>query len=179
MFKADDLTSSNNYKDITKQWEDLAKTNFDKKASVNIAKVGDTFDYNGISYNVDDKNVVIKPNKEEMKFAEWMANKFNNNIDILPRVNKPKGIQTSDFLFRGEYWDLKTVTGKSGQTISRTVIKKKEQSINFIFDFGKSNLTWDEINKQIASTYNHRNAKSLNKLLIKKGDEYLVVKKMK
>lgn len=27
------------------------------------------------------------------------------------RINKPDGIMTADYLFRNEYWDLKSITG--------------------------------------------------------------------
>lgn len=28
---------------------------------------------------------------------------------MIPRVNKPDGIKTADYLFRNEYWDLKEI----------------------------------------------------------------------
>ncbi len=34
---------------------------------------------------------------------------------MLPRVNYPEGIKTADYLFRGEYWDLKEIYG-NGKT---------------------------------------------------------------
>ena len=44
---------------------------------------------------------------------------------MLPRINKPDGIQTADYLFRGEYWDLKKITGKGKNTLDSAINKKK------------------------------------------------------
>ena len=44
---------------------------------------------------------------------------------MLPRINDLEGIQAANYLFRGEYWDLKEITRKGKHTLDSIIKKKK------------------------------------------------------
>ncbi len=61
---------------------------------------------------------------------------------MLPRINFPEKIETPDYLWNNEYWDLKVIISNSKNTIDSSIKKKKNQACNFILDISycKMNL---------------------------------------
>lgn len=108
-----------NFIDVTSEWIKNAKPN------THIVKDRKYFEHNGIKYKVDNKNIVLDYSDKEKEVAIWLENTFGGEIYMLPRINKPDGIQTADYLFRGEYWDLKKITGKGKNTLDSAINKKK------------------------------------------------------
>lgn len=51
---------------------------------------------------------------------------------MLPRINNPKGIQTADYLWNGEYWDLKEINGNGKNILFHAVENHEKQAKNFI-----------------------------------------------
>ena len=49
--------------------------------------------------------------EKEYEIAVWLSKTFNENVYINPRVNCPEEIKTSDYIFKSERWDLKTIIG--------------------------------------------------------------------
>ena len=159
------------YTDITKEWLETATPNSHKVEDRQY------FEYEGNRYNVDGKNVVLDYSLKEKEIAEWLENTFGGEIYMLPRINNPEGIQTADYLFRGEYWDLKEINGKSKQVLYHAIYKKKTQSNNFIFDMGSSELNISELQKQIYKLYNREDTKFLKKIILKKENDIFVYKR--
>lgn len=85
-------------------------------------------------YFADGKRVVLDYSDKEKEIAKWLGKTFGGKIYMLPRINEPEGIQTADYLFKGEYWDLKSISGRSNQVLYHSIYKKKTQSNNFICD---------------------------------------------
>lgn len=90
------------YSDVTTNWIEKAKPNSHKVLDRHY------FEYKNVRYVVDNKNVVLDYSNEEKRIARWLENTFGGELYMLPRINSPKGIKTADYLFRNEYWDLKT-----------------------------------------------------------------------
>mgnify|MGYP004538364855 CR=1 FL=1 len=164
-------SENNNYIDITSEWLETATPNS------HIVEDRQYFEYKGNRYNVDGKNVVLDYSSQEKNIAEWLENTFGGGIYMLPRINNPEGIQTADYLFRGEYWDLKSISGKSKQVIYHSIYKKKTQSNNFIFDVVSSELDINELQKQIYKLYNRKDTKFLQKIILKKENDIFVYKR--
>lgn len=104
------MKNSKNSRNITKS--------FIRKSTPNSHEVKDAKYYEdakGNKYYVDGKNVVIDYSVSEKNVANWLKETFGGEIYMLPRINIPEGIQTADYLFRGEKWDLKEIksTGKN------------------------------------------------------------------
>ena len=104
-----------NYIDITKNFAKNNKSNSHKILDKNYFK-----DSKGFKYKVDGKNVVLDYSKKEKDIAIWLEKTVGGKIYMLPRINKPDGIMTADYLFRNEYWDLKSITGCGKRIIEDT-----------------------------------------------------------
>lgn len=163
-----------NFKDITQEWLDNATPNSHivKDAEYFTAK-------DGTKYYVDGKNVVLDYSDNEKEVAEWLENTFGGEIYMVPRVNKPDGIKTADYLFRDEYWDLKSIEGNSNSTLDSAIKKKKSQAKNFVFDVSNSEISRESIKKQINNIYKNKNRQWVDKILVKRNNDLIVIKKRK
>lgn len=169
----DTILYGENYTDVTSEWIKNAKPN------THIVKDRKYFEHNGIKYKVDNKNIVLDYSDKEKEVAIWLENTFGGEIYMLPRINKPDGIQTADYLFRGEYWDLKKITGKGKNTLDSAINKKKSQSNNFIFDISNSEITLEAIDKQLSSIYENKYRKWIDKIIVKQNNNVIVINKRK
>ena len=168
------MKNSKNSRNITKS--------FIRKSTPNSHEVKDAKYYEdakGNKYYVDGKNVVIDYSVSEKNVANWLKETFGGEIYMLPRINKPDGIQTADYLFRGEYWDLKKITGKGKNTLDSAINKKKSQSNNFIFDISNSEITLEAIDKQLSSIYENKYRKWIDKIIVKQSNNVIVINKRK
>ena len=152
----------NNYLDITKEWINNAKPNSHK------VKNRHYFEYEKIKYRVDNKNVVLDYSDKEKEVAIWLENTFGGEIYMLPRINIPNGIITADYLFRREYWDLKTINGSGKRVIEDSIKKKKRQAENFIFDITNSEIEKDNLFNQLKKIYSSESTKWVSKVIVKK-----------
>lgn len=155
------------YIDVTDKWLKYAKPNSHKVKELNY------FLYKGIRYYVDGKNVVLDYSKGELEIAEWLENTFGGEIFMLPRINIPKGIKTADYLWNGEYWDLKTpsIKGNVNTSLERFIKRKnvKEQSLNFIINYKDFSLFI------VLKTLNQPSRRWLNKIIIIYNNEVLKI----
>ncbi len=133
-----------------------------KKGEVNIS---DSVFVNGNRYVVDGKSVVQDHNEAEIKIANMIAEKTGKNVSLLPRVNFPLGIKTADYEIDNEFWDLKTINGKTKNTLCNAIKNKKDQSNNFIFELTNAGLKPEEAIGNIEN-------------VIYKYDRYSFVKKV-
>ena len=161
------------YTDITKEWLETATPNSHKVEDRQY------FEYEGNRYNVDGKNVVLDYSLKEKEIAEWLENTLGGEIYMLPRINNPEGIQTADYLFRGEYLDLKEINGNGKNVFFHAVEKHEKQSHNFIFDVSNSTITDLEIKDRINSLYKLPKLKWLDKIIIKRDKEIIKITKKK
>lgn len=159
------------FEDITVEWLDKANPNSHKVLNRNY------FEQNNIKYKVDGKNVVLDYSKNEKEIAGWLEKTFGGEIYMLPRVNNPKNIETPDYLFRKEYWDLKEITGNGKHTLDSAIKKKKNQSQNFIFDIGSSEMNIMEAEKQINKIMSSKDRQWVKKIIVKNNEIVKVYKK--
>lgn len=82
------------YKDITDQYI--------SKKKYQIKKQKYFIDDNGTKYNVDGKHVIFKPTKREIEVAELIGQAIGGKVNIIPRINKPIGIKTPDYIVNNE-----------------------------------------------------------------------------
>lgn len=158
-----------NYIDVTSEWIIKAKPN------THIVKDRKYFEHNGIKYKVDNKNIVLDYSNNEKEVAIWLENTFGGEIYMLPRINKPDGIQTADYLFRGEYWDLKTINGSGKRVLEDSIKKKKRQAKNFIFDITNSKIEKYNLFEQLKKLYNSKATDWIDKIIIKKDENASII----
>ena len=128
---------------------------------------------NDNKYFVDGRKVVLNSSKIEIALASWLSTVLNVRVEILPKINLPKGIQTSDYLIDNERWDLKRITSSRNNAIHTCIRNKKGQSSNFIFDISMSRLSVNSAKKQICGLSS--DFFWFKKAIIKKNKEYIVV----
>lgn len=158
-----------NYEDITKEWQEKAKPNS------YVVKDLKSWEYEGKSYVVDGKNVVLDYSGKEKEVANWLESNLGGELYMCPRVNSPDGISTPDYLFRGEKYDLKEITGSSVRVIDNAIKGKQNQASNFILDITKSKLSKSELLKQAKAIYNSKGRIWVNRIIMKKYDELIVI----
>lgn len=165
-------SSKINYNDVTKEWLDNATPNSHKILDAQYFEAGD-----GTKYHIDGKNVVLDYSDKEKEIAEWLESTFGGELYMIPRVNKPDGIMTADYLFKGEYWDLKSISGHGKRIIEDTIKKKKRQSNNFIFDITNSKIEKDSLFKQLKKVYNSKTTDWVDKIIVKENNDVIVIYK--
>ena len=158
-----------NYVDITKVY--ITKTNF------KLVKLAEYYEYEKQRYYPDGKNVIFDFSQKEYEIAVWLSNTFNASVIINPRINNPEGIKTSDYIFKNERWDLKTIIGNSNQVFYHAVYKNKKQSNNYIFDITNSNINIQCALKLINILYARSDVAFLDKIILIKHNQFLVLKK--
>ncbi|MDU5525708.1 MAG: hypothetical protein E6055_18885, partial [Clostridioides difficile] len=102
---------------------------------------------------IDDHHVVLDYSEHEREISDLLAIKMNVTVNMVPKVVYPQDISTPDYLIDNKRWDLKDIFGKSKNAIDNAVLSKKKQASNFIFDISKTDLTFDEIDKQVKKLY--------------------------
>ena len=88
-------------KDITKSW-----TN---NRGSTIPKVEDLKEFiiNNVNYKVSGTDVRFEYDEEEKAIATLLSKVSGKKIYMLPKINKPDGIPTADYLIDNEFYDLK------------------------------------------------------------------------
>lgn len=170
-YKKRKIKESLSYFDMTQKWLEKATPNSHKVKDKNY------FEYEDVKYEVDGKNVVLDYSKREKEIAKWLENTFGGEIYMLPRINYPKNIETPDYIFKKEYWDLKEITGNGKHTLDSALKKKKNQTQNFIFDISLSQMSIDCAQKQINLIMSSKDRQWVKKIIIKKNEIVKVYKK--
>lgn len=150
--------------DVTEKWME--------EASPNSHEVVDLSEYtlNGTTYKVDGKHVLLDYSDKEKQIAQLLKRELGGEIFMVPRVLDPPGISTPDYIFRGEAFDLKELSGTSKNLIYNVVSKKKRQAGNFILEITQCPLDESELYKQADDIYWSRHTAFVDKIIfIKDG----------
>lgn len=149
-----------------------------KKSTPNSHKIKDAEyfeDAKGNKYYVDGKNVVLDYSESKKNVANWLKETFGGEIYMLPRINIPEGIQTVDYLFRGEKWDLKEIKSTGKNVLDNRVNGLKKQANNFIFDISNTTISIKKIKNQIDKLYESPNRKWINKIMLIKNQKLICI----
>lgn len=105
----------------------------------------------------------------ELEVAKLLGQAIGGQVNIIPKVNKPFGIKTPDYIINDEKFDLKEITGGGKYTIQGNIKGKQKQSDNFIIDISKAKFDTKEAHRQIENIYNSKHYMWLNKILLIQG----------
>ena len=125
---------------------------------------------NGVKYEVDGKHVVLHPTSQERSVADVLSKKYGKNVEFVPQVLYPQGIQTPDYLIDGRRYDLKSPTGSGKNLLYGMIAKKKKQSHNFIVDVTNCSLSMEELEKQAETLYQSPRCGFLEQIIFMKDD---------
>lgn len=160
-----------NFIEVTNIW-----LNKNKRKNKNI-ELQMYYEDGGKIYYVDNKKVVMDYSKKELEVANWLKNTFNEKVIMLPKVNYPEHIQTPDYIFKGEKWDLKELKDiySKKRAIDNLIKSYEKQSHNFILDISKCKIDNDVIIKQIENIFglNKYNRKWVKKIILKKNNNLI------
>ncbi len=159
------------YKDITKE----ILHNKNKKYKVKEQQY--FIDENNNRYNVDGKNVIMKPTEKEKEVANILGKIYGGEVRIIPRINNPLNIKTPDYIINNEKFDLKEITGKGKYVIQGNIKGKEKQANNFIIDITNTELKIKEAKEQIHNIYNSKHYMWLDKIFLIKNKDILNVYK--
>lgn len=161
--------------DVTEKWI--------KGATPNSHEIVDLSEYtsNGTTYKVDGKHVLLDYSDKEKQVAQLLERELGGEISMVPRVLDPPGISTPDYMFRGEAYDLKELSGTSKNLVYNVISKKKRQANNFVLDISQCPLDEDEIYKQIDGIYWSRHTTFVDKIILIKDDQIrkILIRKIK
>lgn len=151
--------------DVTEEWI--------KGATPNSHEIVDLSEYtsNGTTYKVDGKHVLLDYSDKEKQVAQLLERELGGEISMVPRVLNPPGISTPDYMFRGEAYDLKELSGTSKNLVYNVISKKKRQAGNFVLDISKCPLDEDGIYKQVDDIYWSRHTAFVDKIILIKDDQ--------
>ena len=151
-----------------------------RDATPNSHVVQDLLAYvvNGSAYVVDGHNVVLSYSFHEKEIAELLESELGGEIFMVPRVNCPEGISTPDYLFRGEAFDLKTLSSEAGKnTIFNRIKKARRQAKNFVVDVTQAHLEETVIMEQIEKIYKMKETMFVDQVIFIKGKKVVKVVK--
>lgn len=155
------------YLDATNEWKEQATPNSHQIVDLN------TYTVNGIDYKVDGKQVVLDYAAKEKEIAALLEKELGGEIAMVPRVLNPKGVSTPDYIFRGEAFDLKELSGTSNNLIYNAISKKKRQATNFVLDISMCPLSEMEILRQVEGIYWSRHTYFVDKLILVKDNHII------
>ena len=153
------------YQDITNQYTTKKKYQL-KKQKYFISEDGNR-------YSVDGKHVLLEPTQRELEVAKLLGEAIGGKVNIIPRINKPEGIKTPDYIINGEKFDLKQITGGGKYTIQGNLKGKEKQSNNFAIDISNAKFDIKETQRQIENIYNSKHYLWLNKIVLIKDDKII------
>ena len=159
-------------KDITKKW-----TN--NRGSI-VPKVEDLTELiiNNVNYKVSGTDVRFEYDEEEKAIAILLSKESGKKIYMLPKINKPDGIPTADYLIDNEFYDLKRIYGSGKRTLKDAVKDKKKQSKRFILKITeKSKLSSDEITRQSEEIFRFSETNFVDEIVIIRDDKLMKVLK--
>ncbi len=159
------------YEDVTDQYINKKKYQL-KKQKYFIAE-------DGTKYIVNGKHIILQPTEREIEVAKLLGQAIGGKISIIPRINKPFGIKTPDYIINGEKFDLKEITGGGKYTIQGNLKGKEKQSNNFAVDVTNAKFSVEEVYRQIKNIYNSKHYLWLNKIMLIQNNNIIKVYKRK
>lgn len=78
--------------------------------------------------------------------------KYGYNIELIP-ASLTKGVHTPDIVIDGVYWEMKSPTGSSKNTIKHTMQNAAHQASNVIIDLRRCKLSQELAIKEIKQRY--------------------------
>lgn len=164
------------YVDITKKWR---KSHKKKGYVINNIKFKAP---NGKKYFVDNKKIIFDYSYRELEMAIWLQLTFGNNVYLNPKVNYPKNVQTADYYWKKEHWDLKTLSEKAisqKRAIDNIIKNLRFQAQNLIIDITKSTLETPILLDQVKKIYSTSRREWVKKIIVIKDYEIIKIYKRK
>ena len=136
-------------------------------------------DEEGNKFNVDNKYVILAPTQREKEVASMLGEIYGGKVRIIPRINEPKNIKTPDYMIRNKKYDLKQINGNGKYVIQGNLKGKQKQADNFVIDITNSKLNNEDAIKQIQNIYNSKHYLWIDRIILIKNKEFLIIYRRK
>ena len=133
-----------------------------------------TFVQDGVQYTVDGRNVKLDYTVYERGVAEFLESVLGGEMYMVPKVQGIySGIQTPDFLFRGNRYDLKTPEKVQPKTFFNAIHSKRKQADNFVIDLQRCGMSDAEAVAQAERIFTDPYVTFVKRLIILRGNTVL------
>jgi hypothetical protein len=107
---------------------------------------------------------------DEIKTAQWLLKNFGGNIVLLNESDN-EGEKRADFIWNGQFWDLKsTTTAKAADSAIRKGLKQiKENPGGIILDYGTNAVSLDDVQKTIDGRMLRGSGNNADIMVVKNG----------
>ena len=140
-----------------------------KKSVPNSHSVSDitSFVQDGASYTVDGKDIHFNYNTSEKQIAELLSRELGGEIRMMPKVEKPERVQTPDYIFRGQRWDLKAMrTSTSKNAVYNRINECQDQADHFVLDITGNPLEQEELFRQAGAIFLSRHTRRVQSIIL-------------
>lgn len=156
------------------------KQNWQKNYNRKLIGVHDRQDWSvdGQRYVVNGRTVLLDYSAAEKQTAQFLAKKLGVKVEMIPRVLAPPAVKTPDYLINGVPFDLKQVQGQ-GKNVIDGMLRKKNQSHNFIFDVKQTPLSLDEVLSRFNRVYANPARSYVDQIILIDGQRLIDIFKRK
>ncbi|QIK70846.1 hypothetical protein G7062_11310 [Erysipelothrix sp. HDW6C] len=164
------------YSNVTQEWLDNVDPN-----RVGSVIENDYVNVNGETYTNQNAHLDMDFGSEEIKNADWLKSTFNEDVRLVPRPSvNGQTLSSSDYIFMGENWDLKSIKGSGKDVVRDRVRKGKQQANNFVIDItDETKLSVANLDNQTKNLFTSFNTQFVETAILKKGDELIAIYKRK
>ena len=134
-----------------------------------FAKVGH------MKYKVNGKTIILDYSKDEMVTAQLLQNAFGGVVEMLPKVNWPRGVKTPDYVINGVKFDRKGPTGGGKNTIFNNLKSIKGQADNIVLDITECKLSEEVCISEIKRCYGSKHLQFLETVILVKDNKIIRV----
>lgn len=160
------LSNGESCMETTDLWE-KPKENIGKVIERKFVVIG------GTQHEIDGKKIEFCPSVREREVAEILQKWTGGTVELMPKVNYPKGVRTPDYMLNGAEFDLKSPTGSGKNTISHNVESIKGQARGLVLDISKTGLSEGEVIEQLRKAYRSKRCAHLNITIIVSEDKVI------
>lgn len=168
------------YKDLTKEWNEIAT-----KTTDDITMSNFTVTREGIKYHngqkLDDGTIVKfgKEKNNDKNVGDWFKKNIYEHVEFQQKIDNPQGIRTADLittkshsLLNDQTIEIKSTNSKNINQIYKVLKESNgEQSSNFLLELTDFDFSIEEITTQIEKCYTKLDW--LDTVFIKKGDKLI------
>ena len=152
------------FTDITDEWK--AATPWEKG---DVVQSDEVVGSDGKTYKIvpGSKDVEYDHDANEENAADIVSREKNATVELLPKVNQPKGVRTPDCNVDEDPYEIKSsVRGTSENTLLNCAKKAKGQSDRLILNLQRCKLSDEEVQRQIPKMLKSKRIDFLNEIVI-------------
>lgn len=102
----------------------------------------------------------------EKNVAQWLSDEIGGKFYLCPRVQIPKRVRSPDYLWDGEWWDLKSVYSHGRNTVTTSIGNARGQSENVILNLVDSSYEDSDVYIEMSRVFNSGRYAYIKRILV-------------